>query len=473
MISYAQNCEDVLLERLFAEVACGFYIDVGANDPVTLSVTKHFSERGWRGINIEPLPDACRRLQQDRPRDVTLNVGIASRRGELTFYECLNNDALSTFSVEQAQRHRQAGWQFSEHAVPVLTLAEVVRDYVSGTVDFLSIDVEGFEEEVLAGANLAEWRPRVVLIEATLPETGIPRHGVWESWLLDAGYRFAYFDGLNRFYVRQEDAGLIERLRVPVNVNDGFVRHESILIQQALRERDAALQEKEVALYEKDAALRRVDADLRQKDEALQEALDSARRLQTQLDNKETTLLSVLEENQSLVRQLQEKEAALFAALEEEHALIEQLRDKERALWEQIEEHRRLQAQLEDKHAALESLQTQAEYLRQALEEKEAALASKHAALVEALASCRQLTADLQAKEEALLASYRHNQDLQQQLVDKHAALHQALGWAEEYRQRLLGHRPTGARPATPDVTASAPPEAGAIEASPSHKHAA
>ena len=104
MISYAQNREDVLLERVFADVENGFYIDVGAADPVLQSVTKHFYDRGWRGINVEPLPACFHRLQVTRPRDINLNMGLSACRGEMTFYELPSCPGWSTFSSSRAQR---------------------------------------------------------------------------------------------------------------------------------------------------------------------------------------------------------------------------------------------------------------------------------------------------------------------------------------------------------------------------------
>ena len=73
-VSYAQNYEDVTLLRALGDVASGFYIDVGANDPRFDSVTRAFYERGWHGINIEPVPHWHERLRSDRPRDLNLRV---------------------------------------------------------------------------------------------------------------------------------------------------------------------------------------------------------------------------------------------------------------------------------------------------------------------------------------------------------------------------------------------------------------
>jgi FkbM family methyltransferase len=239
MISYAQNGEDVLLERLFGRQADGFYVDVGANDPTDLSLTKHFYDRGWHGVNIEPVPDAFARLCAERPRDTNLNVGVAAGAGEMTFYELPDQSVLSTFSAEQAALYRAEGRQLVERPVRVLPLAEVFAAHADRAIDFLSIDVEGLEREVLAGGDWQRWRPRVVLLEATRPNTTEPMHQDWEPLLLEAGYLFAYFDGLNRFYVRAEEPALLEGFRVPVNICDNFVHFHYSKQVEALRERAA------------------------------------------------------------------------------------------------------------------------------------------------------------------------------------------------------------------------------------------
>src|SRR4051795_2870261 len=102
MISYAQNHEDVLLDRLFARGLPGFFIDVGANDPVKYSITKHFSEMGWRGINIEPAAQPFARLEEARGRDINLNVGVSDSEGTLSFFEFPDDlSGSSTFSADQ------------------------------------------------------------------------------------------------------------------------------------------------------------------------------------------------------------------------------------------------------------------------------------------------------------------------------------------------------------------------------------
>jgi FkbM family methyltransferase len=230
MISYAQNHEDVLLARLFPPGLRGFYVDVGANDPLKNSITKHFYDLGWRGVNVEPASDPFKRLAEARPRDVNLNVGLSDHEGTLTLYEFPPDiSAVSTFSEEQAEWHREAGLASIGQPVTVTTLAKVLEEHVADvTVDFLSIDVEGHERQVLVGGDWDRFRPRVVIVESTQPATTIPTHEQWEDVLLGAGYLFAAFDGLNRYYLREEDAGLAPALATPVNVTDDYVPYEYI-----------------------------------------------------------------------------------------------------------------------------------------------------------------------------------------------------------------------------------------------------
>lgn len=231
-ISYAQNREDVLLRRALGDQPPGFYIDVGACDPVKLSITKHFYDQGWRGINIDASPVAWRSLVSGRPRDLNLNVGVSNRRGEMTFYRAVadahGGDAsgLSTFVAEEVAIHRANGFVFEELLTPVTTLADLCAEHVQGPISFMSIDVEGHEREVLEGGDFRRFRPRIVLIESTRPKSEEATHHRWENLLFESDYLYATFDGLNRYYVRSEDKALIPKLQVPANVFDDYVPWE-------------------------------------------------------------------------------------------------------------------------------------------------------------------------------------------------------------------------------------------------------
>jgi FkbM family methyltransferase len=228
MISYAQNWEDVWLHRAFSHQPHGFYVDVGANDPVADSVTKHFYDRGWNGINIEPHRTLCAKLRQTRPRDVNLQIGLSNQAGSLKFYVVPSQLGWSSFAPVLGQHFRQMNLEVVEETVTVSTLAQILDEHAKQPIDFLKIDVEGHERQVVEGGDWRRWRPRIILIESTYDVD-------WEHQLLAANYRFALFDGLNRYYVRGEEPQLLSAFEVPLNILDDFIsyRHQTIMDAQA------------------------------------------------------------------------------------------------------------------------------------------------------------------------------------------------------------------------------------------------
>ena len=232
-VSYAQNLEDVMLWRALrgALDGPGFYIDVGASDPTALSVTRAFYERGWRGLNVEPLPDVVALLRAARPRDVTVEVAVAADAGTRVFHRVVQYEqtGLSTLDAAEAARHAGAGAAVETFDVEVETLAALCRAHVTGDVHFLKVDAEGAEAEVLAGADFRVVRPWVVVVEATHPGSVEGSEAAWEPGLLAAGYRPVWFDGLNRFYLAEERGELARHFTVPPNVFDAYVQYDPVL----------------------------------------------------------------------------------------------------------------------------------------------------------------------------------------------------------------------------------------------------
>jgi FkbM family methyltransferase len=246
VISYAQNREDVVLARALNRPA-GFYIDVGAASPVLNSVTKHFYDCGWRGINVEPLELWQRQLAAERPRDVNLQVGLGEEEGRLEFFD-VSADATeeSTFSAEVAEALRARGLEPEVREVPVTTLAAVCEEHVRGPIDFLKIDVEGFELPVLRGAEFERFRPSIVVVENTRPGTSEPTAPGVTELMQAAGYVPALFDGVNCFYVEEDDDELRSRLRAPANVLDDFEDRAVAELRATVAALDAA-RERELA----------------------------------------------------------------------------------------------------------------------------------------------------------------------------------------------------------------------------------
>lgn len=224
-VSYSQNSEDVLLWRALGHISQGFYIDIGANDPVEHSVTKAFYDAGWSGISVEPLPSFHQAFLDQRPRDVNLAVAAGAANGELTLYDVPAVRGWASPEASVAELHRSEGHTVAEITVPVRTLAAICEEHVRGEIHFLKIDVEGFEGEVLRGMDFARWRPWVLVIEATLPNSRATNHAAWEHLVTGQRYRYAWFDGLNRYYVAEEHAELLAHLDIQPNVFDDFIPH--------------------------------------------------------------------------------------------------------------------------------------------------------------------------------------------------------------------------------------------------------
>lgn len=197
IISYAQNAEDIVLGRVFRGITDGFYIDVGANHPVNDSVTKHFYDMGWHGINIEPVRELHDLLQRERPRDINLCVGVSDEPGTLEFAEVRSNHGLSTFNATLDARNTGSGHDVVKRTVPITTLADICREHVTGEIDFLKVDVEGFEAQVFRGNDWDTFRPKVILGEDNFAAD-------WTELLVSKGYTQMLHDGLNRFFMRDD-----------------------------------------------------------------------------------------------------------------------------------------------------------------------------------------------------------------------------------------------------------------------------
>ena len=217
MTSFAQNGEDVRL-WLFADQSEGFYVDVGAGNPTADSVTRLFYDVGWTGINIEPGPDEFEKRAAPRRQ---LEWRSRSRRHRVHVDLVAEPRAL----VARRAVHDPPGGLQLEHKIVRTTarLEEVIAEHAAGTIDFLKVDVEGLERDVLESFDPLAIRPKVVLVEAVSPVTYLPTHGEWEGLILEP-IVLAAFDGVNRFYVPVEHDELMPALSYPLSALDHYVR---------------------------------------------------------------------------------------------------------------------------------------------------------------------------------------------------------------------------------------------------------
>src|SRR5579871_3776342 len=179
-ISYAQRFEDLYLMRCFGEQSAGFYVDIGSGHPVYDNVSFAFYLRGWRGITVEPNPWLAQMSRAVRPRDRHIEALVGAAHGEATLHLVREYHGLSTMIEGHAQAAlREFGKASDTITVPLTTLEDVCASEAPPVFEFLKIDVEGAEKDVLLGGDFQRYRPKVVVAEALAPATLAP---AWEDW---------------------------------------------------------------------------------------------------------------------------------------------------------------------------------------------------------------------------------------------------------------------------------------------------
>ncbi|HEY3308695.1 MAG TPA: FkbM family methyltransferase [Desulfuromonadaceae bacterium] len=168
-LSYSQEGEDLVLVRILDElkISKGFFVDIGAHHPTRFSNTYYFYRRGWRGINVDALPGTKKLFQRMRPRDITIECGVGAQEGALRYF-AFNESALNTFSEHEARKKDCPPYHIiNTLQIPVVTLKQILdKNLPRGTqIDFMTIDAEGFDHEVVSSNDWNMYRPRVVLVE--------------------------------------------------------------------------------------------------------------------------------------------------------------------------------------------------------------------------------------------------------------------------------------------------------------------
>jgi FkbM family methyltransferase len=167
-VSHSQEGEDLIIERFFGDRNTGFYVDVGAHHPWRFSNTYLFYKKGWRGINIDPRPGIMEEFAKERPGDINVEGAIGEKEEMRTFY-IFNEPALSTFSEEEAKKKDGLdGYKIvDKKELKTRKLGSVLDQFMppDARIDFLSIDVEGLDLEVMRSNNWHKYAPTLVVME--------------------------------------------------------------------------------------------------------------------------------------------------------------------------------------------------------------------------------------------------------------------------------------------------------------------
>jgi len=183
IVSYGQCGEDVVLDRIFRGKKDGFYVDVGAGHPVLGSITKNLADAGWRGVDIEPSASLASLLKTHRPNSTVIAGAVTGFRGVTTF--------LPDADWARSRTGQGGG------SVPCDTLTGYLEGLTQPGFEVLKIDIEGAELDAFPGMQLGYWRPQVILAET---------HNCreLEAMVESVGYTPCLFDGINRFFVRND-----------------------------------------------------------------------------------------------------------------------------------------------------------------------------------------------------------------------------------------------------------------------------
>lgn len=228
---YSQNFEDLYLWRVFKDVGCGTYIDVGTNNPLSSSVSRIFFEQGWRGIHVEPNPLLFESIRMHRPNGDNFQLAVSSpeKVGIQPFYIYSDQgDGLSSLKQPSSWRDSTTTGHIRKMDVEVRTLKSLVDSLGLDSIDFIKFDVEGEEYEALRGLSLEHLSslqyPKILLFEITVPLTPFPapHRELIYKYLLDFGYHRIFCDGLNDYYCLESYLDQAAVISFPPNVFDGF-----------------------------------------------------------------------------------------------------------------------------------------------------------------------------------------------------------------------------------------------------------
>lgn len=207
--SFSQCGEDLIVQYIFnlRGVTQPSYIDIGANHPFFISNTAMFYEQGCRGINIEANPEFHEIFNKHRPDDINLNIGISNKLEELDFY-IMEDNTLSSFSKTECKHMMQHGKKLKEvRKTKLNTVSNILLEYFENKFpDFMSIDVEGMDFEILKSINFAQSFPKVICVEAAdySPVGAGDRRNELIDFLVTKGYYEYANTNLNAIMVKNE-----------------------------------------------------------------------------------------------------------------------------------------------------------------------------------------------------------------------------------------------------------------------------
>jgi FkbM family methyltransferase len=220
LISYSQNGEDIVLSRVLSNVRSGTYLDIGAGDSISDSVTKLFYDNGWRGINVEPDLRLFETLERDRPKDQNLFACVSLEPGDVSFWQATTH-GWSTSNSTIANQISELE-VISPQTRRGIKLDDLLQSFPS-EIHFMKIDCEGDEASIIKTSTFTKKRPWIIIVETIKPRSNESNFAEIKMILLERKYSATFYDGLNHYFVDMNNPELINSDKwYPAGVRDGF-----------------------------------------------------------------------------------------------------------------------------------------------------------------------------------------------------------------------------------------------------------
>lgn len=199
-LSYSQEGEDLIIKNIFKNINDGFYIDIGAHHPYKYSNTYLLYKKGWKGVNIDPDKKFLPLFNRARKRDINLNIAVGSKDKSMDYFT-FKDTALNTFSrqrykivIDNQQSEFTGKFRLKVHSFEKLLLK-----YLKGKkINFINIDIEGLEYEILSSFNIKKYTPEIIAVE----NLGKYRNKL-ENLLKKEGYECEAKTSITEIYVKK------------------------------------------------------------------------------------------------------------------------------------------------------------------------------------------------------------------------------------------------------------------------------
>lgn len=189
--SYSQEGENLILKRIFENKKTVFFVDIGSHHPKRFSNTYIFYKAGWSGINIDAMPCSMKLFKKHRKHDINIEAVIADTQTEVSYFS-FKESALNTINYKLGQERKQNNELLKVYKMQTKTLAQILDEYIPPRtqIDFMTIDVEDADFEVLKSNNWEKYSPEFVLVEIRNSKLKDIFENKIYLFLKDSGYSF-------------------------------------------------------------------------------------------------------------------------------------------------------------------------------------------------------------------------------------------------------------------------------------------